>query len=407
MRIVYLSTSGALGGAERSLLDVLGSVREACPRWHLHLLSPEDGPLVEEARSLALETQVAPFPPALAGLGDADLGARTTSRWASLFLAGEMAGGALAAVAYVAKVRGTLRRLRPDVIHSNGFKMHVVAAHARPNATPVIWHIRDFVSGRPLIRRLLRLSANRCAAVIANSAQVAEDVRAVCGRRLPVIPIYNAIDLERFSPRGTVAELDRLAGLPVLDAVVRVGLVATYARWKGHATFLKAMSLLPCDLPVRGYVIGGPVYRTSGSQYEREELKRLSASLELGERVGFTGFVPDVASAIRALDVVVHASTRPEPFGRVIVEGMACGRPVIASKSAAAAEVPDVRDTVMMCEPGDARALATLIERLAMNTALREKLGSTGRGVAERRFDRRRLASELVPLYRGLTGMAS
>ena len=108
--------------------------------------------------------------------------------------------------------------------------------------------------------------------------------------------------------------------------MVRIGLVATFARWKGHARFSTRSRRLPESLPVRGYVIGGPVYETAGSQVSLDELRAAVAALGLEGRVGFTGFVEDAAQAMRALDVVVHASTEPEPFGLVIAEAMACAR---------------------------------------------------------------------------------
>ena len=125
-------------------------------------------------------------------------------------------------------------------------------------------------------------------------------------------------------------------GLPPSGAdVVRVGLVATFARWKGHHLFLEAVARLPPSLNVRAYVIGGPVDKTEKSEVSIEELRKASARLGITDRVGFTGFVEDPAPAIRGLDVLVHASTEPEPFGLAIAEGMACGRAVVVNPEAA------------------------------------------------------------------------
>ena len=77
-------------------------------------------------------------------------------------------------------------------------------------------------------------------------------------------------------------------------------------------------------------------YATNGSQYSLSELRELAKELGVSHRVGFTGFVDEPAAALRSLDIVVHASTEPEPFGLAIAQGMACGRAVIATKRAAA-----------------------------------------------------------------------
>ena len=229
---------------------------------------------------------------------------------------------------------------------------------------------------------------------------VAADVRAVCGRRLTVKTIYNGIDLESFSPSGSTLDLDALSGLPpATPGTVRVGMLATLARWKGHETFLRAMALLPADLPVRGYVAGGALYQTNGSQHSLVELKRLAHKLGISNRVGFTGFIDDPAAAMRALDIVVHASTQPEPFGLVIIEGMACGRAVIAAGTGGAAELITDGADGLGHTPGDANFLAARIMQLASDAHLRARLGRSGRKTAEHRFDRARLATELIPLY--------
>jgi glycosyltransferase involved in cell wall biosynthesis len=106
-----------------------------------------------------------------------------------------------------------------------------------------------------------------------------------------------------------VADLDRLAGFdPPSDGTVRVGFMATFSRWKGHGTFLEAISRIPPSCRIRAYVIGDAVYDTAGSQHTRAELEAMAAALGLAGRVGFTGFIHESDRAIRALDVAVHAS---------------------------------------------------------------------------------------------------
>jgi glycosyltransferase involved in cell wall biosynthesis len=254
-----------------------------------------------------------------------------------------------------------------------------------------------------VMARLLRLHGGRCAAAIANSESVAGDVRAACGKTLKVYAIYNAVNLERFRPEGDTLDLDSRAGIGnPEEGTVRVGLLATFARWKGHRTFLEAMALLPEHLSVRGYVIGGALYQTEGSQHTLEELRLLAKELGVTDKVAFTGFVEDAAAAIRALDIVVHASTAPEPFGLVIAESMACGRPVIVSQAGGVCELIVDGTDALSHPPGDAKILAERIERLVLDSNLRSRLGRAARKTAELRFDRRRLASEFIPIYRAV-----
>jgi glycosyltransferase involved in cell wall biosynthesis len=400
MKIVYLSACGQLGGAEKSLLDILASMRAAKPDWELRLIVAEDGPLVSQSEALGVPAIVVPFPPALTPIGDAGAGGPAGRGRSRLSLLRDVISAGPAIVSYVRKLRRVIREARPDLIHTNGFKMHVLAIWAKTRRVPVVWHIHDYVGARPLMVHLLRRYSTRCALAVANSRSVAADLRAVCGKRLTVETIYNGIDLENFSPSGPTLDLDALSGLtPATPETIRVGMLATLARWKGHETFLRAMAMVPADVPVRGYVAGGALYQTNGSQHSLAELNKLADTLGISHRIGFTGFIDEPAAAMRALDIVVHASTQPEPFGLVIAEGMACGRAVIISDAGGAAELITAGANALDHPPGDAEVLAGCITRLATDAGLRENLGRAGRHTAEQRFARARLATELIPLY--------
>jgi glycosyltransferase involved in cell wall biosynthesis len=396
MRIAYLSASGRIGGAERVLLDLLASLRAAEPGWEAHVVVAGDGPLADEARALGAAVHLLPFPAALERTGDAGTGSGL-----ALFLRLLAAGPAGAL--WLARLRRLLRRLRPGLVHSNGYKMHVAGALALPPGARLVWHAHDYLGSRRLMARALRRLAPRAAAAVAISRSVADDVRRVCGPALRVEVVHNAVDLARFSPEGPRAPLDALAGMPPAPpSTVRVGLVATMGLWKGHEVFLRALARIPADTAVRGYVVGGPIYATAGSEVDPDALRRTAAELGIAERVGFTGFVDDPAAAMRALDVVVHASTQPEPFGLVIAEAMACARPVIVSAAGGAGEIVEDGTDALAVPPGDVEALASAIRRLADDAGLRARLGAAGRARAERDFDRSRLAREIIPLYRSL-----
>lgn len=395
MRIVYLNPSGQMGGAETSLRELLASTRAAAPDWELWLVLAEDGPMAGLARDLGVRVVLAPFPRTLARLGDT--GGRV-ARILALLQALPATG------LYAIRLAKILRSIQASIIHSNGLKMHLLAAWARPRRTPLVWHIHDYVRSRPMMSRLLRRSSGACTAAIANSKSVAADLSQLMPA-LRIVPIYNAIDLQRFSPSGAKFDLDAGSDLgPAVPGTVRIGLVATFARWKGHKVFLQALARLPEDLPARGYVIGGPIYQTQGSQWSRAELEQEAERLGIAHRVVFTGFIQDTAAAMRSLDVIVHASTEPEPFGMVIIEGMASGKAVIASAAGGAAELFVHSEDALAHSPGDAAGLAKEIERLARNEQLRVRLGQAGRARVEKLFHGRRLATELIALYRDIAG---
>jgi glycosyltransferase involved in cell wall biosynthesis len=389
VRIVYLNPCGKLGGAETSLREVLANIRAAAPGWELWLVLGEDGPLAEIARNLGVQVVVRPFLPALARLGEG--GSRAA--WWSLLRA------AAAAVSYTRGLASLLRQIKPDIIHSNGLKMHLLSAWTCPRQTPLVWHIHDYVRSRRLMSGLLRRFGKACTVAVVNSKSVAKDLSAVLPG-LRVVTVYNAVDLQRFSPIGKKLDLDALSGLaPAPLGTIRVGLVATFARWKGHKVFLEALAAVSPEIPIRGYIIGGPIYQTDGSQWSKAELQQEADRLGLVNRLGFTGFIEDSAPAMRSIDIVVHASTSPEPFGMVIIEAMACGKAVIASQAGGAAELFTDGENAVAHPPGDAAALAKRISWLASDAPLRRRLGEAGRATAERFYPGKRLAAELIAVY--------
>jgi glycosyltransferase involved in cell wall biosynthesis len=247
------------------------------------------------------------------------------------------------------------------------------------------------------------LFSGRCAAAIAISPSVASDARDCIGST-SIRTILNAVDLRRFCPHGEHVDLDAMAGLPrAAGRPLRVGLVATFAKWKGHEIFLRALARPELrDLDIRGYVVGGPIYETGNGQHSLEAMRAMARELGIEARVGFTGFVDDVPSAMRSLDIVVHASTAPEPFGLVIAEAMACGRPVIASLSGGAADLFTNGHDAVGLPPGDASELAGAILGLARDPIGRVRLGWAARVTAESRFNRARLGPQLSECYREL-----
>jgi len=398
VRVAYLNPCGQLGGAETSLRELLAGVRTEAPHWDLWLVLGEDGPIAAEARALGVNVVVAALPPVLARLGD--------SPGSLPALLGNLLGASRAALQYRRALAAILDRIQPNIIHTNGFKMHALGAWIHRRRTALVWHIHDYVSPRPTMSRLLRLLQKACTVAIVNSNSVAADVRSLLPK-LRVVPLYNAVDLQRFSPAGARLDLDMLSGLePAGPETIRIGLIATFARWKGQEIFLQAMARLSGETGIRGYIIGGPIYQTDNSQWSLGELQARAAQLGLSSRVGFTGFVADTSAAMRSLDIVVHASTQPEPFGMVIAEAMACGTALIASQAGGAAELFVAGENALGHAPGDAAALAEQMRRLATGAALRSRLGAAARNAAVKRYDRRRLARELLEVYQEIAGNA-
>ncbi|HEY2407154.1 MAG TPA: glycosyltransferase family 4 protein [Polyangiaceae bacterium] len=251
------------------------------------------------------------------------------------------------------------------------------------------------------MRRLSALHEN--VRFLANSRAVAQDFRKLSSRA-DVRVLYNGIDVERFAPGQ--GDPDWLAGEarlapPPADCVC-FGLVGTYAHWKGHVLFIQAAGALRSrrpDLRLRFYIVGGPIYATQGSQVSVNELLECSARVGVSDCLGFVPFQAEMPRVYRSLNVVVHASTKPEPFGLVIVEAMACGLPVIVSNAGGAAELFQHGENALGFALGDSLALAAQMERLAVDAELRRALGAHARVHAGAHFALDRLGKELAAAY--------
>jgi glycosyltransferase involved in cell wall biosynthesis len=395
MRVLYLAPAGPLGGAERVLLDVIHGVRNHVSAG---VLAFSEGPLINEVRSLGIPVEVVPLPPSVARLGE-----QSGSSWdllARVLMSIEQA--ALPGCEFIRRCRRVVDEFRPDLVHSNGLKAHLLARLMCGNR-PLILHVHDFYAQRALTRHLLGRVVSPPLTLLAISRATAADV-ALLFPSSPIELIYNAVDTEYFSPgRSDARRLDELARLPESPAgVLRAGLVATYASWKGHDVFLRAAALLSewgHAARFRFYIVGAPIYSTSSSQRTAAELRRRAAELGVAADVGFIDFQDDIASVYRSLSFVVHASTGPEPFGRTIIEGMACQKAILSTATGGAGEIFEPGVSGLRIVPGSAGSLAANLLALADDRDKTDRLCRQARQTALARFDRRRLTGQMLGVY--------
>ena len=399
MRISCLSVSDQMGGSEVALVGMISAVRRVRPDWTFQVVLPGDGPLVHRLQDAGATASVVGMPAPLARLGEWGAVSEGWSAGAQVALGLKLCGTAAVLPGYESRLRRAISAFQPDLIHTNGFKAHVLGARLKERRQGLVWHLHEYVSRRKVSRWLLRRYMTRCDAVIANSASVAADARSTFMSMSPLHVVPNSIDVGMFAPTGSRLDLDSLAGMPPAPSdVVRVGLIATFGRWKGHDVFLDAVQRTASLRPIRGYIIGGPVYDTLNSQYTESDLRAMIAARQLEDRVGLTGFV-EAAPAMRALDIVVHASTEAEPFGLVIAEAMASGRAVITTGHGGAAEFVERGHDALVVPPGDAIGLAEAIVTLADNPVLRASIGEGARLSAVKRFAPEKMAAEVVRVF--------
>jgi glycosyltransferase involved in cell wall biosynthesis len=389
MKIVFVNPVGVIGGGERVLLTIFAALLNTKPDIQLHLIVGTDGLLIEQAEKLGVQVKLLKLPEELNQLGDSAFKGRNKAI-AGLILLLRLVKILPSIGEYLGEFKRSLRELKPDLIHSNGIKTHLLTALAGIKDIPVVWHIHDFYGSRPLMARVLKLISYRAKQGIAISQAVAQDTK-ITLPNLPIEVIYNAVDVNYFSPTVSTSHL-----------TLRVGLVATFARWKGHDIFLEAASEIIKKHPhlnVRFCIVGGAIYKTRGSQFSEQELKDKAADLDIVDKVDFLGFQENIAAIYRDFDIVVHASTQPEPFGLAIVEAMACGKPVIVSQAGGAAELFTPNYDAVGVPPGEPKALAAAILYLLNNPEKRQIISENARHTVTERFSQERLGEQLMKVY--------
>jgi glycosyltransferase involved in cell wall biosynthesis len=376
LRVVYVNHSGKLSGGELALLRLLPALQDV----EAHVILAEEGPLVGRLIGAGISVEVVPLSPRVVDL-----------RRSEVTPSGAPLRHAAQAAAYSARLAWRLRRLRPDLVHTNSLKAAFYgSAAARLARIPVVWHARDRLAPdylpEPTVR-LVRAAARLLpTAIIANSEATLSTLgRAGVGGTVVPSPVDPSL-----------LQLERHARTPASG--LRIGMIGRIAPFKGQHVFIEAFAraFSEGDGLHEAVVVGAPLF---GEHAYEEEVKQLAVDRGVAERVRFTGFTEDVEAELARLDVLVHASVTPEPFGQVVVEGMATGLPVIASAGGGPSEIIDHELTGLLCPPGDADALAQAMLRLSRDGRLRERLGKRA---AERAKDfmPERAASLTMEVYR-------
>ncbi len=152
----------------------------------------------------------------------------------------------------------------------------------------------------------------------------------------------------------------------------------------------------------RFLIVGDVIYQTEGHETYKKDLKVLCSDLGLQEKVIFTGFRDDIPDIIAALDVVLHTSSQPEPFGRVLIEAMAMGKPVVATNLGGVPEVVKDGETGLLVPPKEPDALAEASIKLLKDKQFASWLGANGLKHVRANFDAHSHVERIEALYERL-----
>jgi len=362
-RVLFVDHTAQLGGAELSLLSLAESFSAMA-----HVVLFEDGPFRRRLQEAGVGVTVLPAPAALDGVRRGGGGSLAS---------------AVRAIPALLRQAWTLAQMTRDydVLLANSQKAMLVAGLAGLLAhRPVVWSLRDLMTrdhfGSLQIRVAAAAARLLVARVIANSnaSRAALVDAGMPAERIGVV--YNGIDPASFDAvtDDDVEAVRRELALPERGVV---GVFSRLSAWKGQHVVVEALRELP---DVTTLFVGEALFPEDEAYAHR--LRTDVEAWGLTDRVRMPGFRADIPVLMRACDVVLHTSTAPEPFGRVVVEGMLAGTPVVATREGGPAEIIIDGKTGLLLPAGDPCALTAAIRHLLDDPAFANSLAANGRAAA-------------------------
>ena len=396
MKILFYNHTGTVSGAERVMSMILDRLDRV--RFQPVVVCPDESPMMEMTQKLKVRTR-----------GLQPLEARFT--WRLDLVARYL-------ISFVTVIRSARRVVideAPDVVHANSIRAGLVMAAATLGLDmPVIWHAHDILPLHPLS------TAVRIFAMISSRNRILSVSQAVAGRfrgiilrplrrRVPILVIHNAVDLERFKPNAR-SRAEIRCELELNDAQPVVGIVGQLTARKGQLELIEAFAALSREVNSEAsrelkdavLLIAGKALFNRDEEYAAK-LERAAQSLGIGDRVRFLGPRDDIPKLMQGLDVLV-VNSHEEPFALTVLEGLSSGTAVLATSVGGTPEMIRHGENGWLVKALDQKALAKAMLTLFGDQSLRRQLGSEGRRSAIARFSTNRFLKEVEQLYCDLLG---
>lgn len=378
MKILFLDQTGQLGGAEISLKSVVDMYRDTS-----RVILFEDGPYRHSLEDYGISVQVI--------AGSLEHIRKQSNCWDIL--------GSLGAVgSLVGKLVPIAQQY--ELIYANTQKALAVGALVSAlTGRPLVYHLRDILSvqhfSRSNIQILIALANQYAHRVIANSQATRQAFIEAGGDPARCGVVYNGFDPGVYRMEAEVGA--QLRGTWGWGDRYVVGCFSRLSPWKGQEVLLRAIAKLP--EPVCAVLVGAALFQEH--EYVRS-LHQLVKSLGLNERVKFLGFRADVPQVMGACNLIAHTSTAAEPFGRVIVEGMLCDRPVVATAAGGALELIESGRTGWLISPNASDELARAIALNADNQEISAQVAQAGQRFARQQFQMERMHAAIDEVLLGV-----
>lgn len=383
-RIVYIDESQGFGGAVSVLSNVLPLLEPLGFEAEV-VLACSDARAQQAMSTKSIKMHVLPYRRRARAVSERLQRLNRRSRWVKrAYLLLVLVGELVEKGRWLIRLNQRLRRIRPDIVHANNGPQYNAAALllARAMGFRTVVSVRG-PDGRTFLAHLAEKS---CDAEVFVSEHLRRSMNSKSKRALV---IYDGLDMHAWSAHQAASSR---------DGRISVGHLGMFTRWKGQEVFLKAAALVAEKQPSVEFYLYGDVI-TAGQKEYAERLRAIAENSGHAQRIHFMGFQADVPRALGDLDILVHSSTSPEPFGMVVLEGMASGLAVIASDAGGPREIVRHGIDGLLVPPGDPEALADAIVELVQNPSNLISLGRAARQRVAECFTVQRASHQLATMY--------
>lgn len=261
---------------------------------------------------------------------------------------------------------------------------------------PCIAHLRDFEE----VDGVTKFYAKLIDVHIAISGAIKENLLRLDVPVEKISLIHDAIDIDDFNKNISPQYLQQEFGIEKDEKLF--GIFGRIVEWKGIKEFVRATALVIQSVPnAKGFIVGDC---SDGDSAYLEEVKKLISKYKLEQKLILTGYRKDVPSLMQLMDVVVHASIKSEPFGMVLIEGMAMGKPIVATRMGGPLDIVEDGKTGFLVKPGDIEEMANAVERLLKEKTLAGAMGRNGRDRVVNFFTKERYARQVEDVYMHVLG---
>jgi len=383
--VAYIEQGRGFGGAVSVLANALPFVRRRGYETHV-VLTYEDARAADALAGRCDHIHVLPYrrrPVAVMERLEALNGRSRLGKWA--YLLGLTLRESAEACRWLSGLQGLLRRVRPAVVHANNGPEYnrLALLLARTMGIPTVVSVRAERGGRSILGRLGERADDWEVFV----SRYLQEAGPASRRRATVI--YDGLDMRRW-PRPNPSRGS--------SGIIRVGHLGMLTSWKGQDVFIQAAARVAAKYANVEFLVYGDPITTDARTYARS-LRRMAEASGHGGRIHFMGFRPDVRQVLLGLDVLVHCPTSPEPFGMVVLEGMAAGVAVIASDEGGPREIARHGTDALLVRSRSAEDLADAIEYLIIHPDKRSALGKAARARVEETFSAEGTGEKMSRLY--------